>query len=87
MDMLAIPPKSQPTFYRTILIFLIKLNLVLTARAAVDRYMLAEHFNLHVFERKVGNIDDPRELRRLAVRLHATILHQQKLYEALMEDD
>ena len=48
---------------------------------------MAENFNLHVFERQVGNIDDPKELRRLAVRLHATIMHQQKLYEALLNCD
>jgi hypothetical protein len=59
----------------------------MAALNAVDRYMLAEHFNLHVFERQVSNIDDVKELRRLAVRLHATILHQQKLYEALMQLD
>ena len=52
-----------------------------------DRFEMATEFNLHVFERHVGNIDDPKELRRLAVRLHSTILHQQKLYEALMKAD
>ena len=54
---------------------------------AVDRYQMAEEFNLAVFERQISNIDDPKELRRLAVRLHATIMHQQKLYEALMQLD
>ncbi len=52
-----------------------------------DRYELAGEFALAVFERQVGHIDDPKELRRLAVRLHATVLHQQKLYEALMQAD
>ena len=52
-----------------------------------DRFEMATEFNLHVFERQIGNIDDVKELRRLAVRLHATILHQQKLYEALMQLD
>ena len=52
-----------------------------------DRFEMASEFNLHVFERQVGNIEDVKELRRLAVRLHATILHQQKLYEMLMEAD
>ena len=52
-----------------------------------DRYQMASEFNLQVFERQVGNIDDPKELRRLAVRLHSTILHQQKLYEMLMQED
>ena len=55
--------------------------------AAVDRYQMAEHFKLHVFERQVGNIDDVQQLRRLAVRLQATVMHQQKLYEALMQCD
>lgn len=52
----------------------------------VDRYRLATNFQLHVFERQVGNISDVKELRRLAVRLHATVLHQQKLYEALINN-
>ena len=52
-----------------------------------DRFEMATEFNLHVFERQIGNIDDVKELRRLAVRLRATILHQQKLYEALMQLD
>ena len=59
----------------------------MAALNAVDRYQMAEEFNLAAFERQVGNIDDPKELRRLAVRLHSTILHQQKLYEALMHLD
>ena len=59
----------------------------MAALNAVDRYQMAEEFNLAVFERQISNIDDPKELRRLAVRLHATILHQQKLYEALMQLD
>ena len=53
----------------------------------LDRYKLANQFQLHVFERQVANVTDIKELRRLAVRLHATILHQQKLYEMLMEAD
>ena len=51
----------------------------------VDRYKLANQFQLHVFERQVANVTDVKELRRLAVRLHATILHQQELYEALID--
>ena len=50
----------------------------------LDRYQLAGEFNLAVFERQVANVDDVKALRRLAVRLHATVLHQQKLYEALI---
>ena len=53
---------------------------------ALDRYRLATNFQLHVFERQVSNIDDIKELRRLSVRLHSTILHQQKLYEALIKE-
>ena len=53
----------------------------------LDRYQLAGEFNLAVFERQVSKVDDVKALRRLAVRLHATILHQQKLYEALMKAD
>jgi hypothetical protein len=49
-----------------------------------DRYRLASEFNLAVFERMVAKIEDAKELRRLAVRLHATILHQQKAYEFLI---
>ena len=52
----------------------------------LDRYQMAEEFNLAVFERQVANVDDVKALRRLAVRLHATVLHQQKLYEALIRD-
>ncbi len=52
----------------------------------LDRYKLANQFQLHEFERQVSNIEDVKELRRLAVRLHATIVHQQKLYEALIHD-
>ena len=52
----------------------------------VDRYRLATNFQLHVFERQVSNIDDVKELRRLAVRLYSTVLHQQKLYEALIKE-
>ena len=51
---------------------------------ALDRYRLATQFDLHVFERQISNVTDVRELRRLAVRLHSTIRHQQKLYEALI---
>jgi|GEM_PF-4498953 len=51
---------------------------------SADRYRLASQFQLHVFERQVSNIEDVKELRRLAVRLHSTVLHQQKLYEALI---
>ena len=47
---------------------------------------LASEFSLAVFERQVSHIDDVKALRRLAVRLQATILHQQKLYEALIHD-
>ena len=50
----------------------------------LDRYQLAGEFNLAVFERQVANVDDVKTLRRLAVRLHATVQHQQKLYEALI---
>jgi len=50
----------------------------------LDRYQLAGEFNLAVFERQVSKVDDVKALRRLAVRLHATVLHQQKLYEALL---
>ena len=49
-----------------------------------DRYRLASEFNLAVFERLVAKIEDAKELRRLAVRMHATILHQQKVYESLI---
>ena len=49
---------------------------------ASDR--LAAEFNLALFERQVAHIDDVKALRRLAVRLHATVSHQQKLYEALI---
>jgi len=52
----------------------------------LDRYKLASQFQLHVFERQIASIDDVKQLRRLAVRLHSTILHQQKLYEALIHD-
>ena len=52
----------------------------------LDRYSLASEFNLAVFERQVGNVDDVKALRRLAIRLHATVIHQQKLYEALITD-
>ena len=50
----------------------------------LDRYQLASEFGLAVFERQLANIDDVKALRRLAVRLHATCLHQQKLYESLI---
>ena len=49
-----------------------------------DRYRLASEFNLAVFERMVAKIEDAKELRRLAIRLHATVLHQQKAYEFLI---
>ena len=49
---------------------------------ASDR--LAAEFGLAVFERQIANVGDVKELRRIAVRLHATCLHQQKLYEALI---
>jgi hypothetical protein len=49
---------------------------------ASDR--LAAEFGLALFERQVAHIDDVKALRRLAVRLHATVSHQQKLYEALI---
>ena len=52
----------------------------------MDRFALSTSFNLQVFERQVSKVDDVKALRRLAVRLHATILHQQKLYEALIHD-
>ncbi len=52
-----------------------------------DRFEMATEFNLQVFERQVSHIEDPKELRRLAVRLHSTIVHQQKLYEALIGAD
>ncbi len=51
-----------------------------------DRYRLASEFNLAVFERQVANIDDVKALRRLAVKLQATITHQRKLYEALINE-
>ncbi len=53
---------------------------------AADRYRLASEFNLAVFERLVSKIEDAKELRRLAIRLHATILHQQKVYEFMVND-
>ena len=52
-----------------------------------DRYRLASEFNLAVFERMVAKIEDPKELRRLAVRLHATILHQQTIYEFICNEN
>ena len=54
---------------------------------SLDRYQMAEEFQLNVFERQIANVNDVKELRRLAVRLQATIMHQQKLYEALMQAD
>ena len=59
----------------------------MAALNAMDRYQMAEDFQLHVFERQISTVTDVKELRRLAVRLHSTILHQQKLYEALMQLD
>jgi len=49
-----------------------------------DRYRLASEFSLAVFERQIAKIDDVKELRRMVVRLQSTIIHQQKLYEALL---
>lgn len=49
-----------------------------------DRYRLASEFNLAVFERLVGKIEDTKELRRLAVRLHSTLIHRQKVYESMI---
>ena len=54
---------------------------------SLDRYQMAEEFQLNVFERQIANVNDVKELRRLAVRLHSTIMHQQKLYEALINCD
>lgn len=51
---------------------------------ALDRYQMATQFQLEAFERKVSAIEDVRELRRLAVKMFSTNLHQQKVYEALM---
>ena len=50
----------------------------------LDRYQLATEFNLALFERRVANVDDVKALRRLAIRLHATVSHQQKLYQDLI---
>ena len=54
---------------------------------SLDRYQMATEFQLHVFEREVANITDIKELRRVAIRLKATTIHQEKLYEALMHLD
>ena len=51
-----------------------------------DRYRLAAEFSLAVFERQVAKIDDVKELRRMIVRLQSTVIHQQKLYEALLNN-
>ena len=59
-------------------------NLSAIMQMPTDR--LASEFNLAVFERQISTIEDVKALRRLAIRLHSTIIHQRKLYEFLIVD-
>ena len=52
----------------------------------MDRYQLAQEFNLQRFEMDVMRCSDLYELQVLAIKLYAQTQAQRKVYEALLRD-